>query len=43
MSDWDYYEDDWEDDYDYDYGYHRGYHQKPDSYYEALEKKRTLD
>ena len=33
MSDWDYY-DDWEDDYDYDYGYH----QKPDSYYEALEK-----
>lgn len=38
MSDWDY-EDDWEDDYDYDYGYHRGYHQKPDSYYEALEKK----
>ena len=30
--DWDYYDDDWEDDYDY------GYHQKPDSYYEALEK-----
>ena len=35
MSDWDYYDDDWEDDYDCDYGYH----QKPDSYYEALEKK----
>ena len=39
MSDWDYYDDDWEDDYDYDCGYYRGYHQKPDSYYEALEKK----
>ena len=38
MSDWDYEDDDWYDDYDYDYGYHRGYHQKPDSYYEALEK-----
>ena len=42
MSDWDYEDDDWYDDYDYDCGYYRGYHQKPDSYYEALEKNERL-